>query len=136
MSGSTIKRLCMPPTITSLVANGQSLRSFENCYYLSEIWLSPALSTIPAYTFANCYSLNYLKFHDVAYRIEPFAFSNAGIQFYDFTAVTSVPNLLNVNAFQGITTAKIVVPDSLYSQWISAAQWSALSNNIVKESDL
>ena len=37
----------------------------------------------------------------------------------------------NVNAFQGTPSSKeIIVPDSLYDQWIAASNWNSDTNNI------
>lgn len=55
---------------------------------------------------------------------------------YDFRGCTSIPTLDNKNAFTGINTnCKIIVPDSLYENWITANNWSNYSSNIVKVSD-
>lgn len=55
---------------------------------------------------------------------------------YDFSNCIAVPSLENVNAFERINAnAQIVVPDSLYSTWIAATNWTTLSSYIVKESD-
>lgn len=43
----------------------------------------------------------------------------------DFREATSVPTLSNVNCFANTNeTFRILVPDSLYSQWIAASVWS------------
>ena len=44
----------------------------------------------------------------------------------DFSEATSVPTLSNINCFANTNeTYRILVPDSLYSQWIAASGWSA-----------
>lgn len=51
---------------------------------------------------------------------------------YDFSRNTSVPTLTNTNAFDGINaSAKIIVPDSLYDEWIEATNWVAYKDYIV-----
>ena len=51
---------------------------------------------------------------------------------FDFRGATSVPTLENVNAFTNTSAnKKIVVPDSLYSTWISTNNWSSSTNGIV-----
>lgn len=76
-------------------------------------------------------------FHDTR-EINNQAFANCSATLYDFRSATSVPNLKYQYAFNGIANgAKIVVPDSLYNDWIAATNWSASSivGHIVKASD-
>ena len=43
----------------------------------------------------------------------------------DFTEATSVPTLSNINCFANTNeTFRIVVPDSLYDDWIISGNWS------------
>jgi hypothetical protein len=46
----------------------------------------------------------------------------------DFSQNTQVPTLSSTNAFD--STAVILVPESLYDEWISATNWSSLSSQI------
>jgi hypothetical protein len=50
----------------------------------------------------------------------------------DFSDNTQVPTLSSTNAFD--STALILVPESLYDEWISATNWSSLTSRIVKVS--
>ena len=66
------------------------------------------------------------------------AFYQTGIFIFDFTACTQVPELMNTNAFSNTPSdKKIIVPDSLYSTWIAASNWSnsSIVSCIVKESE-
>ena len=55
----------------------------------------------------------------------------------DFSQCSAVPTLSNTSAFSGITKiAKIIVPDSLYDEWIAAANWSTYANYIYKASEV
>ena len=55
---------------------------------------------------------------------------------YDFTSLTAVPTLGNDTVFNRIHSyTKIVVPDNLYSTWITETNWSNYASYIVKESD-
>jgi hypothetical protein len=56
--------------------------------------------------------------------------------FYDFRASQSVPTLSSTNAFNNIPSdCKIVVPDTLYDEWIVAENWSTYTSYIIKESE-
>lgn len=51
---------------------------------------------------------------------------------FDFRRATAIPTLQNVNAFGNTSSNKeIIVPDSLYDDWIAASNWSSTTNNIV-----
>ena len=54
------------------------------------------------------------------------------IKILDFRKSTSIPALGGTNAFRGTPSNKeIIVPDSLYDNWIVAPNWSSSKNNIV-----
>jgi hypothetical protein len=61
------------------------------------------------------------------------AFANSPyINEYDFTALSSVPTLANINAFNSISPiCKIKVPASLEAEWKTANNWSTYANYIV-----
>jgi hypothetical protein len=65
--------------------------------------------------------------------IEKYAFYDCtNLSIFDFRKSTSVPTLVNVDAFYNTPSNKeIIVPDSLYDQWIAASNWSSTTNNIV-----
>lgn len=126
-TGTNIRRICLSPNTTA-IPNA----AFSGCSYLTEIYFNKC--SIGGAAFANCYSLNYLKINTSF--IFRFAFENCtGVKYFDFTSCTTVPTLQNSNAFSG-TTGQIIVPDSLYSTWIAASQWSNLASRIIKESDM
>lgn len=57
----------------------------------------------------------------------------------DFRGATSVPSLNNISAFASTpATLKIIVPNSLYTDWIAAQNWSDASivSKIVDENDV
>lgn len=63
-------------------------------------------------------------------------FSNCEV--FDFSNVTSVPELDGPNAFSnGMSDKRIVVPDELYDEWIAARNWSnsSISANVVRAGD-
>lgn len=86
---------------------------FENCCRLEKIVIKRA-SSVGATSFRNCVSLTEI----------------------DFTALSNVPTLSNVSAFANTNnTFKIYVPDSLYSTWVSATNWSTYASQIYRASD-
>ena len=56
---------------------------------------------------------------------------------YDFSQYSSVPKLSDAGTLGGINKiTKIIVPDSLYDEWIAATNWSTYANYIYKASDV
>ena len=103
-----IEKNIIPSNITDI---GQLYRS---CYSVKKVIMPEATTTISAYCFYYAHTL----------------------VIYDFRHLTQVPTLSNKNAFSSINNlAKIVVPDSLYNDWISETNWSIYADYIVKESD-
>lgn len=88
---------------------------FSACASLEKVKINPAVSTISASAFGNCTALNEI----------------------DFTGMTAIPTLPNVNALSGTNkTCRIIVPDSLYDGWIAATNWSEYASYIYKESEV
>ena len=75
--------------------------------------------------FNSCRTMSWIKMPNVN-KVYANQFNNCvSCLLYDFRACTSVPVLANTNAFTYINAAAhIVVPDSLYSSWIAATNWS------------
>ena len=102
-------------TLVLTQATSVGASAFRNCQSISKIIVSKDIDNIPAYAFAGCY----------------------GLKICDFSNHTQVPTMANTNAFSGILSdCQIIVPDSLYSAWISATNWSTYAGNIVKASEV
>jgi hypothetical protein len=151
MSEARALRFCHIPSTTSLnSSNGQyalygisSIESltffnecqsnaFANCMNLKYAMLKN-ITNIPNSLFSNCYSLRKFKAYGNISAVGASAFSDcASLGEIDFTACTSVPTLSSTNAFSGVpSTCKILVPASLYDEWIAATNWSAQASKIV-----
>lgn len=131
-SCSRLQEVILPDTVTSL---GTSC--FRNCYALTNVHIPTSISSIPSQCFQNCTSLTEIIIPNniTAFNTQCFM-GCTNILKYDFTSYNSVPSLNNKNAFQSINAnCKMVVPDSLYSTWIAATNWSNYANYIIKESD-
>lgn len=117
---------------------------FQNASNISYVELPTALTSIPA-NFMSLSSTNVgegatiseLKIPSGVTSIGASAFSGRkGILVFDFSECLAVPTLANVNAFNAINDyAVIIVPDSLYNEWIAATNWATYAAKIVKASE-
>ena len=106
----SLKNVVVPNGVTSIGSD-----AFNSCYALTNVVIPNSVTSIGTYAFYYCYALTK----------------------YDFSQHTSVPTLSNTNAFSGINKiAKIIVPDSLYDEWIAAANWSTYADYIYKASEV
>lgn len=109
---------------------------FFGCTGLNEV-LNNNSSMFSATLFGNCYSLTEFVFPSTTTKIRRGVFNNCkSLKKIDFTNVTSVPTIDNVDFINGVPSdCKIVVPDDLYETWITSNVWSDISSYIVKESN-
>ena len=128
----SISSINIPEGVTSIGNN-----AFNYCSSLSSINIPESVTSIGNYTFQKCYSLSSINIPESVTSIGNYTFQNCyGMAYYDFRASKSVPTLSGTNAFTNIPSdCKIVVPDSLYSSWTTATNWSTYKSKIVKASN-
>lgn len=106
---TSLTSITIPNSVTSI-----EYQAFEHCSSLTSITIGNGVTSIDEYAFWGCSSM----------------------QYYDFSTNESVPTLKSTYAFNNIpSTCKIIVPDALYDEWITAGYWSRLVNYIIKKSD-
>ena len=70
------------------------------------------------------------------FNIGSYTFSDCdSVKVYDFRNCTAVPTLEDVSSLGHATGCKIIIPDSLYDEWIIATNWSSLNVTYVKASE-
>lgn len=111
----------------STIATG----GFQNCTFLATIVGVENVTSIADRAFAFCGNLSCpIKINPSVNVIKEYTFISCDkIPYLDFSGHTQVPSLMNVNAMAN--KPKILVPESLYSDWIAASNWSALASRIV-----
>ena len=69
-------------------------------------------------------------------QINPYAFTACKyVQYLDFSSHDCIPRIYS-NSFYNIPESfKIIVPDALYQEWITATNWSSYANQIIKKTD-
>jgi len=122
-------KLILSNTITTV--NSSTLNQYSH-----KISLPSSLTSIGMYGMSNANSIPYLKIPASVNTISMYAFNGSyGPAYFDFSHHTSIPSLGD-SGFGGIKSfQKIVVPDSLYENWIVETNWSTYANNIVKKSE-
>ena len=122
------------PTIT--VPNGVTSigsSAFSGCRSLASITIPTSVTSIDGSAFNSCNSLATITVPNGVTSIGSSAFNGCnGVAFYDFSNHTSVPTLVNTNAFIGIAAdCQIRVPSALANAWKAATNWSTYADHIV-----
>lgn len=110
---------------------------FTNCFSMRALVLPKKTQVINSSLFNYCISLQTFVSSEGVTKIYSSVFTNCkSTAYFDFSACNTIPTLSNSNSFSGINqSAKIIVPDDLYDEWISATNWSTLASKIVKNSE-
>lgn len=123
--------ITIPDNVTTI--NG---RAFMACSKLTQINLPSNLTTLGAESFQTCnISIPVIIPVGVATISTRAFYANSKIPYFDFRNHTSIPTLTDSNAFNSTGSAKFVVPDALYDQWIVATNWATYKSRIVKASE-
>jgi hypothetical protein len=145
-SGSSIQSMYLP-NLTTIGTGGLSSACL-NCTSLVSVDLSKLVSVgargLNA-AFKGCTHLKTVKLNKLSNTgtsgnntLVEMCSGCTALEVVDFSEATAVPVLSNVNAFTNTnSTYKIVVPDSLYSSWIAATNWSNanIQPHIIKASE-
>ena len=124
----SLELVSIPNGITNIGDN-----VFYGCYSLKSISIPSSVTSIGDYAFFRCNALSSISIPSSVTGIGNYAFQDCqGMAIYDFTKHTSVPTLVNTNAFSSIPSdCKIKVPSSLLEEWKAATNWSKYANKIV-----
>ena len=152
MGGNSLDNICNGctnltsvnlPNITTVVSFGMT-SAFRGCTSLTHVDLS-SLSSVNGSNgiqnaFYGCTSLTHV---DLSSLSSVNGYVAIGSAFYGCTALqevkfnnaTAIPAIATSTFQNTNSTFKIIVPDALYSQWITATNWSARASQIVKVSE-
>ena len=124
----SLSSVVIPDSVTSI---GNSM--FQGCRSLLSAVIPDSVTSIGNSMFQGCRSLSSAVIPDSVTTIPGNMFSNCnGIRYYDFTALTAVPTLSNINAFTGIAAdCEIRVPVALADEWKAATNWATYADYIV-----
>ena len=112
--------------------------AFRDCHALTNVVIPNSVTSIGSNSFQSCYSLTSFVIPSGVTSIGDSAFSTCYVlKKYDFSQCTAVPTLATTDSLYGINgICKIIVPDSLYDEWIAASNWSTYANYIYKASEV
>lgn len=149
----SLETIALPNSITSL-----PLGMFSQCYALTNITIPNSVTSINSSVFYNCTSLRKLIIPNSVTTmaglsgcpgLRKIIMSNKmtnipnywfdglyALEICDFSNNNSIPFLASRAISSGNKTMKMVVPDSLYSDWIITQYWSSISDQIVKASEI
>ena len=131
LNGELITELVTPSDITSIPS-----WAFMQCKRITKVTLSEGLTTLNTGTFHTCTGLKTVIFPSTLTAIGAEFFGCSSMQLCDFRSAVAVPSLSRSDFFgQATPPCKIVVPDSLYDEWIDATNWSSLTSYIIKASE-
>lgn len=101
---------------------------FQSCDLIS-VNIPASVTTISSNSFSSNSSLTMVVYEGQAPNIQSNTFSSCNkVTLYDFSNCTSVPTLANVNALGHASGCVIRIPASLYDEWTTATNWSALTD--------
>lgn len=132
--------MCQSRRLNKITIKGTSVTvgtsSFANTEGLREFVIDGTITSLGTSAF-NGSLIKELTFPDGLTSIGDSAFNNCyALTKLDFSALTSVPSLGGTSAFNNCNkTLKIIVPDSLYTTWITTTNWDTYTNLIYKASD-
>ena len=107
--------------------------AFQSCSSLASITIPDGVTSIGIGTFRSCSSLASITIPDGVTSIWINAFYNCyGMRYYDFSACTTIPTLVNTNAFTGIPSdCQMLIPAALYDEWSAATNWATYAKYMV-----
>ena len=126
-----IKRLIIPDGVTIMK------NTISDCESLEEVKLPNYLTSMDG-CIRDCHMLKEVKFPGTLTTMNSLCCYNCNsVTKYDFSEAQQVPVLAASSSFYNIhPIAKIIVPDELYDEWITATNWSKYADYICKKSEV
>lgn len=117
----------LPSNLTSIGTN-----AFNSCLKITVSSMPQGVRIIASQAFQDCKAITEMTFEGDITQISTYAFGYATkLTKLSFPNNTSVPMLVNINAFQKCPLETIEVPSSLVDSWKSATNWSNYADIIV-----
>ena len=116
-------------------SGGLTNQAFDSCMNTETLILGE-FTTINLAAIASMQSLKELKVPSTVTSISQNSYGLMSLMVLDFSDHTAIPSLSSSTALNNVNTEfKIIVPDDLYSTWITTGNWGSYSSHIVKASE-
>lgn len=103
---------------------------------ITELQLPDSLTTIKSSLCKRCRNLQIVKFGKNISTLPSTLIEIAPLHItLDFSECIQIPSISSSSFMSSVYDYSIVVPDSLYDQWIVATNWSKNASKIIKKSD-
>ena len=115
----------------TLESNYSSI-SFTSCKSVEKVILPLTLTSLFGGAFSGCVNIREVIFPSTLTELKSgTTFSNCQQATFDFTRCQQIPTLAATNVFQSTGSTKILVPSTLYAQWITETNWASLASRII-----
>lgn len=131
-TSSRVKHICLPEGLNSL-----GTAFFSSCPALYRVTIPLNVTLIGTNAFNGCYNLSKALIPAGVKTINGTAFYGCrSLAYVDLSQHTNIPTLGNAQVFTNVNeNCKIVVPDALYEELVSATNWNVYAGMIVKASE-
>lgn len=128
----SLRRIVFPVGVTSL-----GISTFTTTILLSRVVIPDGVTEIGNSVFSSCFRLQCIKIPASVTKLGIYAlYVLRTIAYIDFSSHATIPTLSSSSSIGQLNAGtKIIVPDTLYDEWIVATNWSELASYIVKDSE-
>ena len=131
---SSLQSITIPESVTSIGQN-----AFYRCSSLQSITIPESVTSIGDDACSGLHNCNIYKINSSA-KIGSYTYKSGGSYMqisYDFSECSAIPVLSSSNGIANKDEIyMIIVPDSLYDEWIAATNWVAYASKIKKASEV
>lgn len=123
---TALTEIVIPDSVTRLYGS-----CFHGCTGLESVIISDNIAELPSNLFYQCAKIKSLILPSKLTTIQVNALACDNCEVYDFTKCKVVPELKSVNGIKCSGNCRVLVPSSLYEEWIATTNWVTYKDYIV-----